>query len=67
MSTLLTPEALARELDQIAAESIGWQPLAKGAYLHVGNAGDSDEDEIVITITGVPDASMAGMNVLLLT
>lgn len=51
---------LAAELKAIAAEAIGWQPLGEGVYLHVGDAhGD------VITVVGVPDASMAGMNVLL--
>ncbi len=49
-------------LAAIAAESIGWQPLGDGAYLHVGKP---DEEEIVITVVGVPDASMAGMDVLL--
>lgn len=48
---------------ELAAESIGWQPLGDGAYLHVG-----DPDALVITVTGVPDAGMTGMtgmNVLL--
>ena len=47
-------------LENLAAESIGWQPLGDGAYLHVG-----DPEGAVITIVGVPDAGMAGMNVLL--
>ena len=45
-----------------AAESIGWLPLEDGAYLHVG-----DSDALVIDVVGVPDAGMAGMNVLLLS
>ncbi len=49
------------ELKAIEAESIGWLPLEQGVYLHVGNL-----DDEVITVVGVPDASMAGMNVLLL-
>ena len=53
------------ELAGIEAESIGWQPLGDGAYLHIGNP--RDEEEVVITVTGVPDAGMAGMNVLLLS
>ena len=63
MSVLLLdrPAKLA-ELDAIEAESIGWQPLGDGTYLHVG---DPDEEETVITVVGVPDAGMAGMNVLL--
>ena len=50
------------ELAAIEAESIGWLPLGDGAYLHIGNP---DEEEVVITVTGVPDAGMAGINVLL--
>lgn len=59
----LDPESLA-ELHALAAEAIGWQPLGEGAYLHHGNPGG---DEVVIQVVGVPDAGMAGMNVLLLT
>jgi len=51
------------ELAAVEAESIGWQPLGEGAYLHLGKP---EEEEIVITVTGVPEAGMAGMNVLLL-
>ena len=43
--------------------SIGWLPLGEGAYLHLGNP---DEEEPIITVVGVPDVSMAGMNVMLL-
>ena len=53
------------ELAAIEAESIGWQPLGDGAYLHLGKL---EEEEVVITVTGVLDAGMAGMagmNVLL--
>lgn len=50
------------ELAAIEAESIGWLPLGDAAYLHIGNP---DAEEVVITVTGVPDAGMAGMNVLL--
>jgi hypothetical protein len=55
-----TCDELETELAAIEAESIGWLPLGEGAYLHVGNL-KSD----VITVVGVPDAGMAGMNVLL--
>ena len=51
-----------RELAEVEAESIGWIALGEEAYLHVG---DPDEEETVITVVGVPDASMAGMDVLL--
>jgi len=42
------------------AESIGWQPLGEGAYLHVG-----DPEAPVITVVGVPEVGMARMNVVL--
>ena len=50
-------------LAEVQAESIGWLPLGDGAYLHLGNP---DEEEPIITVVGVPDVSMAGMNVMLL-
>ena len=50
-------------LSEVEAESIGWQSLGQDAYLHVGAP---DDDEVVITVTGVPDTSMATLNVLLL-
>ena len=51
------------EIQALAAEAIGWRPLGSGVYLHLGDAG---ADESVIHVVGVPDANMAGMNVLLL-
>jgi hypothetical protein len=56
-------DALAAELQ--AAEFSGWLPLGQGAFLHPGAAPASDED-VVIQVVGIPDATMAGMNVLLL-
>ena len=47
-----------QELAQIEAESIGWQPLGQGAYLHVGS------DAPVIEVVGQAIAAMAGSNVL---
>lgn len=47
------------ELAAIEAESNSWLPLCDGAYLHVG-----DPEGDVITVVGVADAGMAGMNVL---
>jgi len=47
---------------ELAPESIGWTPLGDGAYLHLGKP---EEEEIVITVVGVPEVGMAGMNVLL--
>lgn len=58
----LITEAELQELAVIEVESIGWMPLGSGAYLHLGKP---DEDEVVITVTGVPDAGMVGMNMLL--
>jgi hypothetical protein len=49
----------AQFLAEVAAESIGWLPLGDSAYLHVG-----DPEDDVITVVGVPDAAMAGVNVL---
>jgi hypothetical protein len=60
---LIDPNDLKAELAAIEAEAIGWLPLNEGAYLHIGNP---DEKELVISVVGVPDAGMAGMNVLLL-
>ena len=53
---------LQADLAAIEAESIGWQPLGDGASLNVGKPKEEAE---VITVVGVPDAGMAGMNVLL--
>jgi hypothetical protein len=47
-----------RELAEIEAESIGWQALGDGAYLHLG----AERSEI--EITGQATAAMAGVNVL---
>ena len=58
--SLITEAELQAELAAIEAESIGWQPLGDGAYLHVG-----DPEALVITVTGVPEAGMVGVNVLL--
>jgi hypothetical protein len=59
----IDPNDLKAELAAIEAEAIGWLPLEEGAYLHIGNP---DEEEPVVTVVGVPDAGMAGMNVLLM-
>lgn len=61
---VLDLQAEMAELAAVEAESIGWLPLGDGAYLHVGNP---DKEEVVITVVGVPDMGMAGMNVLLLS
>jgi len=61
MTPLIPPEELQAELGAIKAESIGWLPLGDGAYLHLGKP---YEEEVVITVVGVADAGMAGINVL---
>ena len=53
----MTPELEAdflRELKEIEAESIGWLPLAPGAYLHV-----SDEDATEVMVVGLPQHGAA--------
>lgn len=53
----MTPELEAdfwRELAEIEAESIGWQPLEPGAYLHV-----EDENATEVLIVGIPQAGEA--------
>ena len=62
MNLLIDPDELKTELAAIEAESIGWQPLGDGAYLHLGKP---EEEEVVITVVGVPEVGMAVMNVLL--
>jgi len=57
----MQPANFEQELQEIAGESIGWVPLEDHAYLHEGNA-----DATVVVVTGVPDADMADMTVLLL-
>lgn len=66
-------EAELAELEAIRAESMGWLPLtgAEGeqGYLHLGEppavGADGTERELVLTVVGIPDVGMAGMNVLL--
>ena len=58
---VLDLQAELQELAAIEAESLGWLPLGDCAYLHVGKP---YEEEVVITVVGVADAGMAGMNVL---
>jgi len=60
-----------QELRMLAAESLGWQPLAPGVYLHLAQPSADigrlqAQDVEVVDVVGVPDAGMAGLNVLLL-
>ena len=43
-----------RELSEIEAESIGWQPLEPGAYLHV-----EDDQATEVLVVGMPQAGAA--------
>lgn len=55
MNIELIPLAdLKQELAEIEAESIGWQPLEQGVYLHV-----SDENATEVLIVGIPQAGDA--------
>ena len=62
VNLLIETDELKAELAAIEAESIGWLPPGDEAYLQVG-----DPEALVVTVVGVPDAGMAGMNVLLLS
>lgn len=42
------------ELAAIEAESIGWQPLEPGAYLHV-----EDDQATEVLVVGIPQAGAA--------
>ena len=57
----MQPVNFDQELNEIAGESIGWIPLEDRAYLHVGDAEAS-----VVVVTGVPDADLAHLWVLLM-
>ena len=55
MNIELIPLAdLKQELAEIEAESIGWQPLEPGAYLHV-----EDDQATEVLVVGVPQAGAA--------
>ena len=57
---MIDPVDFKLELQQIAAEAIGWIPLQVGAYLHVGS-----QDSEIIEVVGIPTAEMQGLSVLL--
>lgn len=64
MNARLTPSDIEadfwRELREIEAESMGWQPLEAGAWLHAG-----DTQATTVTVVGVPDLALSGQAVLL--
>ncbi len=49
-----------RELLEMEAEAMGWQPLEPGAYLHVSDAGATE-----VLVVGVPSAAPGAQAVLL--
>ena len=49
-----------RELRVIEAESMGWQALEPGVYLHAG-----DPQAETVTVVGLPDIALMGQAVLL--
>lgn len=49
-----------RELREIEAESMGWQALEPGVYLHAG-----DPQAETVTVVGLPDIALMGQAVLL--
>lgn len=48
-----------RELKEIEAEAIGWTALAPGCHVHAGSPDDN-----TVEIVGIPQAQMAGLNVV---
>ena len=55
MNIELIPLAdLKQELAEIETESIGWQPLEQGVYLHV-----EDDQATEVLVVGVPQAGAA--------
>jgi hypothetical protein len=57
----MQPANFDRELKELAGEAMGWIALEHNAYLHVGDA-----DATVVVVTGVPDADLAHLTVLLM-
>jgi hypothetical protein len=53
------PADFKQELQEIAAESIGWIPLEEGVYLYV-----SDENATEVLVVGLPQAGAAVLLVI---
>ena len=49
-----TEAVFLRELAELEAESMGWQPLEPGAYLHV-----EDDQATEVLVVGIPQAGAA--------
>lgn len=59
VNLLIDSDELKAELAAIQAESIGWQPLEPGVYLHV-----SDANATEVLVVGVPEPGAAVLLVL---
>ncbi len=57
---------LLNDIQEIAAESLGWTSLEAGAYFHHDAKSTSDTNQEIL-IVGIPDIAFAGQSVLLLT
>jgi len=55
------PENFDQELKVLAGEAMGWIPLENRAYLHRGDA-----EATVVVVTGMPDADLGHLWVLLM-
>ena len=61
---LLDLPAELQELAALEIEAMGWLPPDAGQCLHLGKPVDED---VIITVTGTPDLTMAGSNILWLS
>lgn len=62
-TSLINQAELLLESKAIAAEAMGWLPLAQCVYLHRGAQPGTAQD-MVIHVVGVADVDMVGGNVL---
>jgi hypothetical protein len=62
----IPPEDIA-DLQALAAEAMGWQPMGAGAYFHQGRKESEGQTEQVVHIVGLPDLALTGESVFLLT
>ena len=63
IANVFDPTDFLEEFNAIQAESLGWIPLAQGAYLHC--AAQTDAEQVaVIQVVGQADVSMDNSHVL---
>ena len=58
-------DEVAAEAPVLAAEAMGWRPLADGAYFHPAPQ-STPASEAVVHVVGLPDLHLTAENVLLL-